>query len=134
VTSFVVLDTDVASLVYRRRLPAGLTTRLTGLTWCLTYVTVGEMTQWATMRSWSSRNRGALGLWLDRFVLINSSVQSARLWGELSGAGKRRGRSHPINDTWIAACCLAEGLPLATLNTKDYSDFAANHGLTLITE
>jgi predicted nucleic acid-binding protein len=40
---------------------------------------------------------------------------------------------HPINDTWIAACCLAEGLPLATLNVKDYTDVATYHGLTLIT-
>jgi predicted nucleic acid-binding protein len=54
--------------------------------------------------------------------------------GFLSGTGKRSGRTHPINDTWIAACCLTEGLPLATLNTKDYADFATHHGLPLITE
>jgi toxin FitB len=45
--------------------------------------------------------------------------------------GSAAGRSHPINDTWIAACCLAEGLPLATLNNKDFSDFTEHHGLTL---
>jgi predicted nucleic acid-binding protein len=35
---------------------------------------------------------------------------------------------------WIAACCLAEGLPLATSNVKDYEDFVHHHGLVLITE
>jgi toxin FitB len=131
--AFVVLDTDAASLAFRRRLPAGLASRLTGHTWCITYVTVGEMTQWAQLRSWGTRNRGALDVWLDALVLINSSAETARLWGTLSGVGKQQGRTHPINDTWIAACCLAEDLPLATLNTKDYADFATHHGLRLIT-
>lgn len=130
--SFVVLDTDTASLAFRRRLPATMAARLVGQTWCVTYVTVGEMTQWAHLRSWSPRNRGALDEWLGHLILINSSDEAARLWGALSAAGKQQGRSHPINDTWIAACCLAEGLPLATLNTKDYLDFATQHGLTLI--
>ena len=131
--AFVVLDTDAASLAFRRRLPAGLTSRLTGHTWCITYVTVGEMTQWAQLRSWGTRNRCALDTWLDALVLINSSAETARLWGTLSGIGKQHGRSHPINDTWIAACCLTEDLPLATLNIKDYADFSTHHGLRLIT-
>jgi predicted nucleic acid-binding protein len=37
-----------------------------------------------------------------------------------------------VNDTWIAACCLVEGLPLATHNVKDYADFVDHHGLSLI--
>jgi predicted nucleic acid-binding protein len=36
------------------------------------------------------------------------------------------------NDAWIAAACLTEGLPLATLNTKDYVDFVEHHGLALV--
>ncbi|WP_245603474.1 hypothetical protein [Salinispora cortesiana] len=30
----------------------------------------------------------------------------------------------PTNDSWIAACCLVDRLPLATFNGKDYADFA----------
>jgi predicted nucleic acid-binding protein len=37
------------------------------------------------------------------------------------------------NDSWIAACALTYGLPLATLNVKDFEDFAEHEGLTLIT-
>ena len=45
----------------------------------------------------------------------------------------RRGRPRPMNDSWIAACCLAHGLPLATLNVKDFDDFRRHDGLDLIT-
>ncbi len=129
---YVVLDTDVASLSFRRRLPAGLAARLADRVWCLTFVTVGELTQWMRLRSWSERNQAALEAWLSGFALVDSSHQAAQIWGMLSADGKRRGRARPINDTWIAACCLAEGLPLATLNVKDYADFAEHHGLALI--
>jgi predicted nucleic acid-binding protein len=43
------------------------------------------------------------------------------------------GRARPANDTWIAACALSYGLPLATLNAKDFKDFAEHEGLTMIT-
>jgi predicted nucleic acid-binding protein len=43
------------------------------------------------------------------------------------------GRPRPVNDTWVAACCLAYDLPLATLNVKDFADFAEHDGLELIT-
>jgi toxin FitB len=33
---------------------------------------------------------------------------------------------------WVAACCLYHDLPLATLNLKDFEDFAEHEGLTLI--
>ncbi len=42
---------------------------------------------------------------------------------QLSAAGQGRGRPRPVNDNWIAAC-LAYGLPLATLNRRDFDDFA----------
>jgi toxin FitB len=39
----------------------------------------------------------------------------------------------PVNDSWIAASCLAHGLPLATLNSKEFHDLADHEGLTLLT-
>ncbi len=41
-------------------------------------------------------------------------------------------QARPQNDTWIAAFCLVYGLPLATLNVKDYKDFAEHEGLILV--
>jgi predicted nucleic acid-binding protein len=45
---------------------------------------------------------------------------------------ERRGRARPVDDTWIAACCLVAGLPLATRHHKDFADFAEYEGLKLI--
>jgi toxin FitB len=53
-------------------------------------------------------------------------------WGQLSVEAERRGRARPINDTWIAACCLVADLSLATMNLKDFEDFAEHDGLRLI--
>jgi hypothetical protein len=50
---YVVLDTDVASLSFRRRLPAAVMAVIAPKLWCLSFVSVGEMTQWASLRSWS---------------------------------------------------------------------------------
>ena len=50
----------------------------------------------------------------------------------MSAAAIQRGRPRPVNDTWVAACCLAYQLPLATLNLRDFKDFAERHGLRLL--
>jgi predicted nucleic acid-binding protein len=53
-------------------------------------------------------------------------------WGEIQGNAHLRGRPRPVNDSWIAACCLAHNLPLATFNAKDFADYANHDGLHLI--
>ena len=52
--------------------------------------------------------------------------------GRLSAAAIRRGRPRPVNDMWIAACCLTHGITLATLNLKDYEDFNQHRGLRIL--
>ena len=98
----------------------------------VTFVTIGELTQWTRLRRWGSRNRTSLDSWLTGKPVITGSKHVAATWGELSAAATQRGRPRPVNDTWIAACCLAYDLPLATLNIKDFADFAEHDGLSLI--
>ncbi|HEY6798552.1 MAG TPA: PIN domain-containing protein [Kineosporiaceae bacterium] len=95
-------------------------------------MTIGELTQWVELRHWGPGRRAELDAWLAGVVELGCDPLVARLWGRLSAAAIRRGRARPTNDMWIAACCIAHGLPLATLNTKDYQDFADHHGLTLL--
>ena len=130
---YVVLDTDVASRVIKRQLGYPLAARLTGVTLCVTFVTVGELWQWATTRSWGPRTREELEQWLGRMVVLNPDDATSRAWGRISAAARRRGRTRPANDSWIAASCLVHRFPLATFNIKDFKDFAEHEGLTLIT-
>ena len=67
-----------------------------------------------------------------RVIVLPYSEDVARIWGRISAAAIQRGRPRPANDTWIAACALTYGLPLATLNAKDFKDFAEHDGLNLI--
>lgn len=130
---YVVLDTDVASRSIRRRLDGPLATKLTGTAWCVTFVAVGELWQWASIRSWGPRTREGLQRWLDRVLVLDSDDTVSRIWGRISADARNSGRPRPANDSWIAACCLAHELPLATLNTKDFTDFTEHEGLTLVT-
>jgi len=53
------------------------------------------------------------GSWLADKPVIPGSKAIAAIWGGLSAAAIQRGRPCPVNDTWVAACCLARQLPLA---------------------
>jgi toxin FitB len=128
----VVYDADVASRSFRGRLPAALAARLAGRQPLMAFVTVGELTQWTRLRRWGPRNRAMLDDWSADKPVIPGGKSIATVWGELSAVATQRGRPRPVNDTWIAACCIAYGLPLATLNIKDFTDFAEHDGLALI--
>ena len=130
--SLVVLDTDVASTLLRRRTPAALARQLTGTIPAITFVTVGELTKWTHVRHWGPRSLATMRTFLAGLVVLPYDQQVAVRWGELQGYAQLRGRPRPVNDTWIAACCLTRELPLATLNLKDFADFAEHEGLELI--
>lgn len=128
----VVIDTDVASLIQKSRTPPWVNHYLIGARVWLTFVTVGELWKWAEVRSWGKRNRDELEAWIGRRPIVPCDEAVARRWGALSAAARRRGRPRPQNDTWVAASCVRHGLPLVTLNTKDFSDFATYDGLVLL--
>ena len=130
--SFVVLDTDVSSASLRGRLADPLRARLAGQTWCISFVTVGELTKWTVLRNWGPAKLASLADWRQHVVTLPYSEQVAVRWGELQARAERRGRPRPVNDTWIAASCLVRDLPLATLNIKDFSDFADHDGLRIV--
>jgi predicted nucleic acid-binding protein len=133
VATSIVLDTDVASLILRDRVPPTIATKLIGRPPIITFVTLGELTTWVELRHWGTRRRETFVAWLDNVGIIHSDDAIARTWGRLTAGAVQRGRPRPANDTWIAACCLALNLSLATLNVKDFEDFVHYEGLTLLT-
>lgn len=130
--SYIVLDTDVTSRSFKQRLPAALFARLAGRPTCITFITFGELTQWGIMRRWGRSRRAALAQRLANLPVLPGDHDVAEIWGRISAGAKMRGRPRPQNDTWIAACCLYYRLPLATLNVKDFADYAEYDGLTLV--
>lgn len=95
-------------------------------------MTVGELEKWAEVRSWGRRPRGAAEAWTAGRLIIDSDETVSRIWGRLAAAAQRRGDGTSENDLWIAACCLAAGVPLVTRNVKDFAAVAEHHGLVVI--
>jgi hypothetical protein len=129
--SFVVLDTDVSSNSLRERLSGPLSARLAGLSLAITFVTVGELTKWVQLRSWGPHRIAAFARWMTHVTVLPYDPDVAVTWGELQARAQLRGRPRPMNDTWITACCIVHDLPLATLNRKDFEDFAEYEDLRL---
>ena len=73
-------------------------------------MTVGELARWAEKRHWGTRARTELVTWLSPRVILPYDERVAWKWGQLSILSEQRGRARPINDTWIAACCIAAEL------------------------
>jgi len=130
--SYVVLDTDVASGILRNRLPSPQRAQLVGQTLTITFVALGELTKWTLVRHWGPQKRSSLDEFLAKVAVLPYGRRVAQRWGELQAHAQLRGRPRPHNDTWIAACCLVRDHPLATLNRKDFDDFAEHEGLQLV--
>lgn len=128
----IILDTDVASQVIRQRVPGPLAHRLATAEHGITFITYGELTHWSIIRQWGTTRRSFLDAWLAARPTLPYTDDVAKIWGEITAYAARRGRPRPQNDSWIAAACLAYDLPLATLNVKDFSDFAEHEGLVLL--
>ena len=132
--SLVVLDTDVASAMLRRRLPEPTKRQLVGHIPVLTFVTVGELTKWTFVRHWGPRRLTTMRDFIAGLGVLPYDKKVAARWGEIQAYAQQRGRPRPTNASWIAACCLVRDLPLLTFNTKDFEDVAEHEGLVLFGE
>jgi hypothetical protein len=131
--SGIVLDTNVASLHYKRRLPAGVRQYMAGQRVHVAFATAGELRQWAVARKWDWAARTGMQLWLESKVVLLPYVPRVMwTWGDIGGRAMRSGRKLPANDLWIAACCIERGLPLLTLNRRDFEELERHEGLRLL--
>ncbi len=80
---------------------------------------------------------------LEQTGLIDGTDAVAHQWARIVAAGESaavlhvRDSSNPkreaqLNDTWIAACALAHGLPLVTDNGKDFAWMQGSVGLKMV--
>lgn len=115
-----VLDTDIASRWLRKALRESALRWLRTPETALTFITVGELYRGAEHARWGARRRAELAEWIAEHRIIPARIAVARRWGTMTGALLRSGQPLPINDSWIAACCLHHDLPLATYNPGDF--------------
>ena len=128
----IVLDTDVVSLYRAGRLPARYARQVAANELSIAFATAGELWRWALARRWGLVRRGGLELFLDQTLILPADLEVSQIWGEITAWAQRRGRPRPLNDSWIAACCIEGGLPLLTLNRRDFADSAEHDGLVLL--
>jgi hypothetical protein len=77
----VILDTDVASLLHRRKLTGPLATRLIGREPLITFITFGELARWAEIRRWGAHRRGELAGWLSGIPVLPGDEAVAQSGG-----------------------------------------------------
>ena len=70
-------------------------------------------------------------------IVLDTDVVSRHRAGRLPAGAARQvaandRRPRPLNDTWIAACCIESRRALLTLNRRDFADFAEHDGLVLL--
>jgi predicted nucleic acid-binding protein len=65
------------------------------------------LTQWTYLHRWGSQRRAGLRAFFASVVVLTASFKAASVWGEIQAHARLRGRPRPINDSWVAACCLA---------------------------
>ena len=94
--SFVVLDTDVSSASLRGRLADPLRARLAGQTWCISFVTVGELTKWTVLRELGARQASlASGLAAACASRSPTPSRSPSAGVKCKPRAERRGRGPP---------------------------------------
>jgi predicted nucleic acid-binding protein len=87
----VVLDTDIASLLWRGKLAPPVHGKL----------------------------RGRIPA--HSFQLLHCDYEVVKAWGRLSGSAIAAGTTVPANDCWIAACCVVHDYPLLSGNAKQFA-------------
>jgi hypothetical protein len=95
----------------------------------VTFVTVGELYRWAYKKAWGQSRLAQIEQWCRTVLVIPYDIEVARTWGKLVADRERMGKPLPVNDSWIAACCLARRLPLLTMNRRHFHEIP---GLTLL--
>lgn len=128
----VVIDTDVVSFLFKSDSRAQLYQRhLAGHHWMLSFMTVAELDLWALRYHWGGPRKRQMETYLRRFAIYPFDRALCLHWAEVTDSARRSGRPILTADAWIAATALLAGVPLITHNPSDY---AAVHGLTVLSE
>jgi tRNA(fMet)-specific endonuclease VapC len=131
---YVVVDTDVFSLLFRGQDVEQYRRHLDGAVPVLSFASVGELHFGATRANWGERRQQALEEAIRRYVVAPYNEELAKLWGTLKAqamnSGHALGANAQTNDLWICATAIYHDAPLLTANRRHFEGFP---GLSLLT-
>jgi tRNA(fMet)-specific endonuclease VapC len=91
---------------------------LAGHDLAISFMTVAELYDGAVWAGWGPKKRQLLDDVIREYVVIPSSLEVCRRWGEVRFA--RRAQPISSEDAWIAACAVARNCELVTHNPSDF--------------
>jgi len=129
----VLLDTCVLSELRRPKGHPGVRQALDGLDDAdlfVSVISIGEVLKGTALLR-ESRKKRALEAWLQTLEgnfadrLLSVDLETCRIWGELTAAAQKAGRTVHAADELIAATALRHGLRVMTRNTADFEPTGA---------
>lgn len=130
---YVVVDTDVFSLLFRGQDVDVYSRHLDGAVPVLSFVSVAELHYGAAYAGWGERKQLALEEAIRRYVIAPYDEEMAKLWGTLKAqavkAGHALGHNTQANDLWVCATAIYHDAPLLTANRRHFEEFP---GLSLL--
>ena len=99
--SVVVLDTDVASSLLRRRTPDVVERELVGHVLAVRFVTVGELTKWTLVRRWGPRSLADMQTFLGGLVVLPYDQRVSARWGGLQAYAQLRAAGQRLLDRGV---------------------------------
>ena len=125
-----VIDTDVASFMLKS-LPIGweYARLIAGFKASVSFITAGELLFGAESRSWGSRRRLSLDLFLSERAVMPFQAGMERLFARIMAERERMGRRMEKADAWIATTAIFHDAPLVTHD----GDVRDTRGLRIVT-
>jgi predicted nucleic acid-binding protein len=128
--AFRLLDTNIVSYILNRHtLATAYQPHLTGYDLAISFQTVAELLEGATLAGWGPVRWGELQALLATLTVLDGTADVAARWAEVRAA--RKAQPIGVADCWIAATALTYGLELVTHNPADFQGIP---GLVVITE
>ena len=131
-STVVIVHADVVSFLCKGDTRAQAYHRhLQGRTLAVSFMTVAELYQWASVRNWGERRLSRLEERLRAYIVLPYDAELRKHWATVRVECQRQGRPISTQEAWIAATALRPKCPLVTHNGDDYVAVA---GLCIIAD